>query len=230
MCQGRIEGPLWVRPPSKSAVLRKRLRIHQILLRSQNCLGLKTDAQLRELAFSFKVAGAFACALQETWREGTEAPFDTDGVSFILSGPKVQKGRGTKGIGFALSNEAFKVWEMSGSVMVLSEDDRTMGIRFVMKDSDGKDVGLFLVCCYAPIGVAPQQEWEEFLAGWDLVCKSAHSSDNTTEEDGSETDGSEPEERRARVSAASEVHSPRATNSRRATRKPVRYGTYEKVV
>ena len=56
------------------------------------------------------------------------------------------------------------------------------------------------------------------------------SSDNTTEEGGSETDGSEPEERRARVSAASEVHSPRATNSRRATRKPVRYGTYEKVV
>jgi hypothetical protein len=67
---------------------------------------LKTDAQLRELAFPFKAAGAFACALQETWREGTEAPFDTDGVSFILSGPKVQKGRGTKGIGFALSNEA----------------------------------------------------------------------------------------------------------------------------
>ena len=146
MCQGRKEGPLRVRPPSKSAVLRKRLWAHQVYLRSQNCLGLKSDAQLRELAFSFKAAGAFAGALQETWREGMEI-FDIDGVNFILSGAKVQTGRGTKGIGFALSDEAFQVWEMPGSVKVLSEDNRTMGIRFVMEDSNGRDVGLFLVCC-----------------------------------------------------------------------------------
>jgi len=180
MCQGRGKRARRVRstsgPRNRRAILRRRSRTHQVYLRQQNCQGLKTDAQLRELAFSFNASRAFCCSLQETWRTGQEF-FTIDGVNFILSGPKVQIGRGTKGIGFALSNEAFKLWEQSGSVKFSSADERTMGIRIQTKDSRGRAVGLFLVCCYAPVGTAPDSEWDQFLSGWDLVRKSAKAGD-----------------------------------------------------
>ena len=202
MCQGRRTGPRRVRSSGSSnrrAILRRRSRNHQVYLQQQNCQGLKTDAQLRELAFSFNASRAFCCSLQETWRTGSEL-FTIDGVNFILFGPKVQTGRGTKGIGFALSNEAFKLWERSGSVKFTSADERTTG------------------------GEAERAAHAAFFCSDGSFDTSSDDSDDTsggctiTEESGAETDDSETEERRARASAAKEQHTPRAASTRAKSR------------
>lgn len=179
MCFGRKVGPsapLFPVGLGRVATPRTQLKDRQVFLRQQNCQGLKTDAKLKELAYSFKASRSFACAVQETWRKGKEV-FDVGGVSFILSGPEQQTGRGSKGLGFVLSAKAFQLWELAGSFQVTSVDQRSFGIRVAAKDSKGRDVGLFLVCCYAPVGCAPEAEWQQFFAGWDQVLKSARSGD-----------------------------------------------------
>ena len=115
---------------------------------------------------------------------------------------------------------------------VTGYDAKNQWWRVEYTDGETEDFNVH-ECRKHGLGLTTEEQAEEAFVCDDDSCDSPSlndSSDNTTEEGGSETDGSEPEERRARVRAASEVHSPRATNSRRATRKPVRYGTYEKVV
>ena len=50
-------------------------------------------------------------------------------------------------------------------------------MRLIVTDQRGKEVGLFLVSAYAPIGDAEQSEWEEFLDEMDGCIDKKHSND-----------------------------------------------------
>ena len=42
-----------------------------------------------------------------------------------------------------------------------------MGVRLLMSDKRNKEVGIFLVSAYAPVGVERQEVWDEFFATLD---------------------------------------------------------------
>ena len=74
MCLGKVTRPVGRSFSRKSSAARETAwrRRNRLWLRQQNCLGLKTDGKIRELAYLFKDSQAFAACLQETWREGSE--------------------------------------------------------------------------------------------------------------------------------------------------------------
>jgi hypothetical protein len=132
---------------------------------SQNCLGLKTDAKRQQLVTTLKQRNSYAAALQETWHPGSGI-FQINDFQLIMVGPESQAGRGTKGIGIALSPDAIKDWESAGSQQFVSVDLRSLGIRLASKDTRGRDAYVFFVTAYAPVGVADQLEWNAFFDGF----------------------------------------------------------------
>ena len=85
-----------------------------LLLLSQNCRGLKTDARLTELCATLNGRRAFITGLQETWRTGKE-DLRQDGLRFLGVGPEQQTGRGSLGLGIFSS----ALWRSAhGSVRV----------------------------------------------------------------------------------------------------------------
>lgn len=178
-CGSRRTGPAGFRPPCKPSHATtevKRLRKQTLDIRQQNCLGLKSDAKLQEFTYCFGESKAFAATLQETWRTGREV-LEVNGITLVLRGPSTQQGRGSKGIGFALATPAVKAWERAGRKEFLSRDKRSMGIRFIVEDGKGREMGLFLIAAYAPVGCAPDADWDEFFAGLDQVKKLAGADD-----------------------------------------------------
>ena len=155
---------------SKSAVHGDVLarRLQSLNFFSQNCLGLKTDSQRQQLVASLKQRRAYAASLQETWHDGSGI-FQVNEFQLVLAGPDHQVGRGTKGIGIALSPEATKDWESAGSQQFVSSDLRSLGVRLASKDTRGRDVCVFFIAAYAPIGAADQLEWDAFFDGLDYV-------------------------------------------------------------
>ena len=52
-----------------------------------------------------------------------------------------------------------------------------MAVRFLVRDNQGRDVYLFLVSAYAPVGVADNSIWEEFFENLD-ECVSRKKADD----------------------------------------------------
>lgn len=154
----------------------RRLRLRRDLrsLISQNCLGIKTATSLTELIAVLQRRCAFAAFLQETWRVGTEMLHE-EGWTFIGSAPASQHGRGSKGVGIALSPLASTA---------LDETHTDLGPRVVAARLLGREpgrnehtLGIFLISGYAPVSTADDDEWEAYYATLSCAIARAYEGD-----------------------------------------------------
>lgn len=130
---------------------------------SQNARGLKTDDRVQELFAALKMRNLFAVCLQETWRTGCDL-LEVGECRLILAGLNSMKSRrGEQGVGIALSQKAVLAWKAAGSPVHNDFGARVVAVRLLVKDDRNRDVGIFLVSAYAPVGNADQLLWDEFM-------------------------------------------------------------------
>ena len=113
---------------------------------SQNARGLKSEAGLDELFFVIKKRNILAACIQETWRSGFE-DIEYSGRRLIAVGLDAanQSRRGSQGVGIALSKRDTDAWKAAGSVIHKEFGARVIAVRLVVRDSQQRAVGLFLV-------------------------------------------------------------------------------------
>ena len=143
----------------------KRFAKRYITITSQNVRGLKSSSRLYELDSLFKSRKLFAVCIQETWKNGHTVT-EYDNHTLILNGldSNADKSRrGKEGVGIALSRDAVKSWKDAGSEIFTDFGSRILAIRLSLKDPKQKNVTLYLVSAYAPVGVADQTIWQQFL-------------------------------------------------------------------
>ena len=135
---------------------------------SQNVCGLKSEVRLDELFTVINARNILAACIQETWRSGSEIT-EYDQCRLITVGLDAgdQCRRGSQGVGIALSARGADAWKASGSVVHQDFGARILAIRLMLKDSQNRDVGLFLVSAYAPVGNADEHLWDEYLENLD---------------------------------------------------------------
>ena len=132
---------------------------------SQNVRGLKTDVRIEELLFSLKKRNAFAACIQETWRTG-RVTLEHKQCRLILAGLEakdVKRRRGEQGVGIVLGVKATAAWKAAGSLVYNDFGARIVAVRLMLKDDRDRDVGLFLISAYAPVGNADERLWNDFL-------------------------------------------------------------------
>ena len=135
---------------------------------TQNLCGLKSDWRLEELFDSFRRRRLFAACLQETWRCGSEDLVNGD-CKLIMTGLSraEQSRRGSQGVGILLSREAQAAWKKANYEEHRDFGARVMAVRLIVRGSDGREKGLFLVSGYAPVGCASAAEWSDFFSSLD---------------------------------------------------------------
>jgi len=80
----------------------------------------------------------------------------------------VKSRRGEQGVGIILSPTATVAWRSAGSVLHNTFGGRVIAVRLLVKDDRQQEIGLYLVSAYAPVGVADQNYWDEFIEKVDL--------------------------------------------------------------
>ena len=142
---------------------------------SQNAQGMKSDEHLEELVSSMNQNNVFAACLQETWRTGKESLIHGD-CQLLFAGLNVHRSRrGEQGVGIALSAEAVLAWKAVGSTLYNDFGARIIAVRLCVKDIHGKDIFIFLVSVYAPVGNADQDLWDSFFDNLDrCIAKKEH--------------------------------------------------------
>ena len=145
---------------------------------SQNVRGLKSESRLDELFSIIKARNILAACVQETWRSGFEV-IEYDSCRLITVGldDADQCRRGSQGAGIALSARGVDAWKAAGSVVHKDFVARVIAVRLIMQDSQKRDVGLFLVSAYAPVGTADEQLWDEYLENVDRCISRKPSND-----------------------------------------------------
>jgi len=139
-------------------------RNYDIRIASQNARGLKTDDKIHELSTSMTQRGFFAVCIQETWRNGVES-IDHEGNRFIFNGLEKhlhRSCRGEQGVAIVLNSDAMAAWKAAGSVVYNEFGARIIDIRLKTTTN-----GIFLISAYAPVGVADENIWEDFLTKLD---------------------------------------------------------------
>lgn len=135
----------------------------QITFLSQNVRGVKTDARIVELCHVMKKRNAIAACLQETWRKGQEV-LDFEQYRLISSGlNEATCRRGSQGVAICLNPDGVDAWNAAGLETHSDLGPRVLAIRLLLRDKHNRDVGVFLVSAYAPVGNAPEHTWNEFL-------------------------------------------------------------------
>ena len=140
----------------------KKINIETIV--SQNVRGLKSDARLDELFCMIKSRNILAACLQETWRSGSEI-IEYEQCRLITTGLDAadQCSRGSQGVGIALNVHGVEAWKAAGSVVHQNFGARVLAVRLLMRDVQQRDVGLFIVSAYAPVGNADEQVWDDYF-------------------------------------------------------------------
>ena len=132
---------------------------------SQNVRGLKSKVKTKELCNQINNHHIFAACIQETWLNG-DSIVEHDNCTFIQHGidPSVDKSkRGKEGVAIVLSHDATKAWNASGRTVFNNFGSRILAVRLNCQDARNKNVSVYLVTAYAPIGVAKDTVWREFL-------------------------------------------------------------------
>ena len=141
---------------------------------SQNVRGLKSDERMEEICSSMNRRKIFATCMQETWRSGNEA-LQHGNCCILATGLKAENNsrRGSQGVGVILSPAATDAWKAAGSEIHNTFGGRVMAVRLLVRDSQGRDLYLFLVSAYAPVGAADNSIWEEYFENLDqcISCK-----------------------------------------------------------
>jgi hypothetical protein len=144
---------------------KKQLResfVRTIRLISHNVRGLQKDEYVEEmLAWIRTLKDVYAACLQETWKLGDTVEENT-GFVLLNHGPEVKLcKRGSLGVAILLSPSAQKAWEKAGS-QVLHYGRRIIATRLSLTDNEEREVVVFLVSAYAPIGAAAPEERAEY--------------------------------------------------------------------
>ena len=132
---------------------------------SQNARGIKTDGRLEELFAVMATSKAIAVCLQETWRHGNEV-LEHGQFRMITAGldQTLLKGkRGSQGVAIALNPDGVSAWKAAGCESHTDLGARVMAVRLLLKDKQSRDVGVFLISAYAPVGNAPDDVWDIFF-------------------------------------------------------------------
>ena len=145
---------------------------------SQNVRGLKSDERVEEICSSMNQRRIFATCVQETWRSDKEA-LQHGNCCILATGLKRENNsrRGSQGVGIILSAAATDAWKAAGSEIHNTYGARVMAVRLLVRDNQGRDVHLFLVSGYAPVGAADNSIWEEYFQNLD-ECISRKKSDD----------------------------------------------------
>jgi exonuclease III len=120
---------------------------------------------VEELFYTFKKRKLFCLCVQETWRSGRKC-LENEGSMLLLAGleeNEMRTNREEQGVGIALSPEAVEAWERAGKVLHDDLGGRLIAVRLLVKDHCGKEVGVFLVSAYCPVGNAEPELWEDFF-------------------------------------------------------------------
>jgi len=70
---------------------------------------------------------------------------------------------GSQGVGIILSPAARRAWESAGSITHDNYGSQILAVRLQVKDSQNRELFVFLVSAYAPIGKADQSDWDNFF-------------------------------------------------------------------
>ena len=143
-------------PPPRTSARKSTIR-----LVSQNARGLKSEEKMEELTLSMKARGIFASCIQETWRSGKDT-VDINQCKLVFAGLDVKEqrsNRGSQGVGIVLSSQAVDAWRAAGCELHNDLGARIIAVRLLMRDKKGKDIGVFLISAYAPIGIADENLW-----------------------------------------------------------------------
>ena len=143
----------------------KKKKGREVCFLSQNVRGIKSDDRLEELFMVMSTRKAIAVCLQETWRHGNEI-LEHDQYVLITSGldPAVLKGkRGSQGVAIALSPDGVTAWKAAGGEVHTNLGARVIAVRLLLKDQHNRDVGVFLISAYAPIGNASDDVWDTYF-------------------------------------------------------------------
>ena len=135
---------------------------------SQNVRGLKSCERIEEVCSSMHQRKIFATCVQETWRSNSEV-LQHGNCCILATGlkPENNSRRGSQGVGIILSPAATDSWKAAGSEIHNTYGGRVMAVRLLVRDTQGRDLYLFLVSAYAPLGTADNTLWEDFFQNFD---------------------------------------------------------------
>ena len=105
----------------------------------------------------------FAACIQETWRSGVEV-LQHGNCCIIGAGLERENDckRGSQGVGIILSKAATDSWRAAGSEKYIY-GGHIIAVWLLVRDTQGRDLYLFLISAYAPVGNADQLIWDQYL-------------------------------------------------------------------
>ena len=145
---------------------------------SQNVRGMKSSERIEELCSSINQQNIFAACIQETWR--SDIDLLQHGKCCILGAClKLEDSskRGSQGVGIVLSTAACYAWKAAGSEIHNKYSGRVIAVRILVQDTQCRNLYLFLVSAYAPVGNADQSIWEEYLRNLDNCINQKRTND-----------------------------------------------------
>lgn len=149
----------------KKQSVRRKISTETII--SQNVRGLKSDDRIDELMNIVHQRKCLAACIQETWRAGKEV-LEHGAARILLSGLEVPLcPRGSQGVGIVLSPAGVESWKAAGATVHDDLGARVIATRLQVRDCQQRDVFIFLVSAYAPVGDAEQGVWDTFLESVD---------------------------------------------------------------
>ena len=144
---------------------KKRRNIRTVKFLSQNVRGMKKDTRIEILLNVMKERNAIATCIQETWRTGIEL-LERNSFIIVSNGleQNAQRGnRGSQGVAIALNPDGEAAWKAGGYEKHMNFGARVLAIRLLLKDHQNRDIGVFLISTYAPIGNASDDEWDLYF-------------------------------------------------------------------
>ena len=158
---------------------KRKKNIKNIKIISQNIRGIKTDARIQELLNVISKRNALAVCLQETWRNDIEL-LEHEQYKLILSGldKSLQTSkRGSQGVAIVLNRDGVNAWNAAGCETHTDLGARIIAVRLLLKDHQKRDVGVFIVSAYAPVGNANESIWNDFLDRLTICISRKHKND-----------------------------------------------------
>lgn len=138
---------------------------------------MKNDTRIEILLNVMKERKAIAMCIQETWRSGIEL-LEHGSFKIVSIGldENIQRGkRGSQGVGIALNPDGEAAWKAGGYEKYTNFGARVLAIRLVLKDHENRDIGVFLVSTYAPVGNASDDEWDLYFDQLSSCISKKHS-------------------------------------------------------
>ena len=98
-------------------------------------------------------------------------------ISTGLDAALLKGKRGSQGVAIALNPDGVIAWKAAGCESHTDLGARIMAIRLLLKDQQKRDVGVFIISAYAPVGNAPDDVWDIFFEQLDSCIARKTSND-----------------------------------------------------